>query len=148
MNRIKNIFLSGIFLSLAGPAFAQNSYLCAEDMITGFSFDRGTHQWKSAEFRAQAKYIITSSTEPSRKWEVKETGSSFPIGFCEKDFDDDGKLRCKGIGKDFLFNRKSMRFLTTYTVGYWNEDSLRNIAPNRREGDDTPGMAIGRCTVL
>ncbi len=148
MNRVKSVFFTGIFLAFAASASAQSSYLCAEDMITGFSFDRGAHQWKRAEFKAEAKYIVTRSTEPSRKWEVKETGSSFPVAICEKDFDDNGKLRCIGLGKDFLFNRKSMRFLTTYTVGYWNEDALRTIVPARSEGDDTPGMAIGRCTTL
>lgn len=148
MNHIKSIVLSGIFLAFAAPALAQSSYLCAEDMIAGFSFDRGEHRWKRAEFRAEAKYIVTRSTEPSRKWEVNETGSSIPIALCKNDFDEDGKIRCVGFGQDFLFNRKSLRFLKTYTVGYWNEDALRAIVPARSEGDDTPGMAIGRCTAL
>lgn len=148
MNRIWNVFLYGILLSLAVPASAQNSYLCAEDMITGFSFDRGAHRWQRAEFKAEGKFIIARASEPSRKWEVKETGSSVPVAVCGKDFDEDGKIRCVGIGKDFLFNQKSMRFLTTYTVGYWNENALRAIVPGRNEGDDTPGMAIGRCTAL
>jgi hypothetical protein len=142
-------FLALVYLSAIGvSASAQNSYVCVEDLATGFSFDRSQKQWKSVDFKPNSKYLISRSRDSSRIWEIKEMGSSAPTAFCEKDFSDSGQIRCNGIGKEFLFNRKSLRFLATYTVGFWNEDALRSFVPNRNEGDDTPTLIIGRCNVL
>jgi hypothetical protein len=142
-----NRFVQLLGLSAALPAFAQG-YLCSEDVVTGFSFDRDTQQWVSANYRAAAQYLVAPSKSSTAQWEVRETGARIASAYCEQDFSALDLLRCHGVGNDFMFNRMSMRFLKTYVSGYWNEESLQVLNPKRLEGNDAPGMAIGRCTAL
>lgn len=134
-------------LMAVSTAFAQ-SYICAVDAATGFSYDKVLRQWSSVNFKAVSKYVISRTKDQSSAWKVTETGESIPTTFCKQDFDRDGELRCIGLEEVFLFNRKSMRFMTTNTMGYWNEGSLQNVFPNRNEGSLTPAISIGRCTLL
>lgn len=147
MHLLLNLIVLAQLVAVAPSALAQ-SYVCAVDAATGFAYDKATRQWKSADFKPDSKYVISRTKEQSHAWQVTETGASVPTAFCEKGFTDDGELGCSGLGYEFFFNRKSMRFLKAYMIGYWNEESMRAISPKRREGDDTPALLIGRCTSL
>jgi len=92
--------------------------------MQGFTFDRTARQWRGASFKTDGKFVVTHSKKPSFVWEVKEIGSTYWTLICKKEFSNNGEVHCDGLGGQFFFNRKSMRFLATYTIGYWNEETL------------------------
>jgi hypothetical protein len=112
------------------------SYLCAADKSVGFSFHKITGEWKRAFFRAEDKYIISKSKKKGFTWEVKRVGNQMALTFCEEAY---GYLFCKGI-YNFYFNKNNLRFLMTYSYGYWNN--------TQEEGDEVPQMEIGKCDPL
>jgi hypothetical protein len=46
---------------------------------------------------------------------------------------------------DLRFNKRQLRFLSVYPIGYWSDDTSN---PAHREGDNTPALAIGKCRAL
>ncbi len=57
------------------------------------------------------------------------------------EFNDSGYLNCSGFYA-LSFNKKNLRFLLTYRVGYVNA-GIAGV-----EGDDTPSMTIGKCSPM
>src|SRR2546425_3487361 len=105
--------------SASGPA-----YFCAADQATGFTFNGATKQWGTAQLQPNLKLVISRSTMPGYVWEAKEVGSSTADMFCEQDFSSGDLLHCKGFFKELRFNKKLMRFLYSYSSGYWDEGVL------------------------
>jgi hypothetical protein len=138
-----------VLLGAAHPSFAaEERYLCTEDSSTGFSFNKQTKQWGTANFKVSGPYVVARSTVEmwsKYKYVVTEMGSdgSAPLATCSNDFNEYGNLLCDGL-TEFRFNRKRMRFLKIYAVGYWN-DTTDPKMDFLREGTNTPAMAIGRC---
>lgn len=141
--------LSIIFLaSLAVEAAAADRFLCVADKITGFNYDKHRQQWRQADFAPSLKLVISRAKNETYTWTIGELGSDTIKLFCKNDFSDSGLLYCSGIGLDLRFNKKLMRFLYTYSIGYWDENAYKSLYPGRKEGDDTPAMAIGKCSPL
>lgn len=129
------------------PAFmatAGDSYLCAAEKTTGFTYDAASKTWKSADFRSDKKIAITRAKQKPYAWEAKEVGDSRPAAVCEHDFNEAGNLFCSGVF-DLRFNKRQLRFLYVYPIGYWSDDN--QVAPSK-EGLNTPALAIGRCRAL
>lgn len=122
--------------ALLAPASA-NTLICSVEMLAGLTLDRPGGKWRAGTAKPPTKYLLRNSTEPNRKYEVVEFGSPTVLGFCGKEFERD-ELQCSGFDSEFFFSKADMRFIRTYTWGYWNEKSLNAISPNRREGADTP----------
>ncbi len=128
-------------LSAMTAAQAADSYLCVAEMTTGFTYDATKKMWRSADFRSEKKIAITRAKSKSYQWEAKEVGDARPAAICEKDFNEAGNLFCTGVF-DLRFNRRQLRFLYAYPIGYWSD------GVGAREGENTPAMAIGRCREL
>lgn len=134
--------ITGVLIS--SGVWAADSYLCVADLTTGFTFDGSKKKWTSADFRSEKKLVITRSKQKLHAWEVKEAGDTRPGATCEKDFNEAGNLFCSGIF-DLRFNNRKLRFLYVYPIGYWSDDDKGAMS---REGDNTPALAIGKCTPL
>jgi hypothetical protein len=136
------VLIAGLLIS--SSVWAADSYLCVAEMTTGFSFDGSKKKWISADFRSEKKLVITRAKQKLHAWEVKEAGDTRPGATCEKDFNEAGNLFCSGIF-DLRFNSRKLRFLYVYPIGYWSDDDKGSMS---REGDNTPALAIGKCTPL
>ncbi|MCM2288114.1 MAG: hypothetical protein NDI67_03720 [Sulfuritalea sp.] len=134
-------FLFGMLLTL--NAGAADSYVCVAELTTGFSFDGAKKKWKSADFRSEKKLVITRSKQRSHAWEAKEVGDNRPGATCENDFNEAGNLFCSGVF-DIRFNNRNLRFLYVYPIGYWSDGDKSGMS---REGENTPALAIGKCSV-
>ena len=134
--------------NLVAAAEEPTGFLCVSEAATGFGYNAATKSWQVTKFKATANYLLTRSSRTGAKWEVKEVGSRSPSMFCQADLSQEQLLSCQGFGAEFRFNGKLLRFMYTYTVGYWNEDTALAIAPGRKEGDDTPALVIGKCSPL
>ena len=147
---------------LAIQAHAQ-SWICLEEMATGLYLNESTNKWEIANFRPTEKYLVAPIPEQINSdspevipYGIKSFGEGYNKYSCKEGFflntniseteqPDYMKidiLNCKGIG-DFKFDRRSLRFLRTYPVGYIrkNEDGTEN-------GNDTPLVAVGTCAPL
>ena len=133
-----------VTLTLTASALASESYVCITEMTTGFNFDAKADRWKNAVFRSEKKIAITRAVKKPYAWEAKEVGDTRPSATCEQDFNDAGNLFCSGIF-DLRFNKRHLRFLYVYPIGYWSDDKA---SPTTREGVNTPAMAIGTCRAL
>jgi hypothetical protein len=138
------IFGFGCF---AANAFAQ-SLVCSTEMAAGMSFNRTTKTWSAGTFRPEAKYVVVKSDNNAFKFEVRRFGAKTAVAWCESDFSEHGLLQCKGLFQEFSFSRADLRFLHVYSAGYWNESSINRISPTRKEGEDTPAVAVGTCASL
>ena len=128
-------------LLFSGAALAADSYLCVAEQTTGFSYDAAKKAWRSADFRSEKKIAITRAAKKAGVLEAKEVGDSRPGAVCEQDFNEAGNLFCSGVF-DLRFNRRQLRFLYVYPIGYWSDGAAS------REGENTPALAIGRCREL
>ena len=146
-------FMSRLTLSLLAaasffPALASSqTMVCSTDMVAGITFNRAAGRWEAGVGRPQAKYVLRRSDNTRLKYEVVQSGSKTAIGFCDKEFEG-GTLKCWGFGSDFYFSKLDLRFLRTYTLGYWNESTINAISPGRKEGADTPSVEAGTCAAL
>lgn len=131
-------------LLLVAPAIAGESYLCSAELTTGFTYDADRKTWRSADFRSEKKIAITRAKNKPYAWEAKEVGDAKPASVCEQDFNEAGYLFCSGVF-DLRFNKRQLRFLYVYPIGYWSDDSR---AAASKEGANTPALAIGHCRAL
>jgi len=130
---MKKFLLIALFPILS---FAQNSYLCVPTSSTGFKFDSNTKKWNRKFLSDDLKQILIK-TDGDWKW--KNFGQEWGL-VCNKDFEKDGLLICPVIGGEVKFNKKTLRYIQTYTMGY-----IEGIENNK---SDTPGMTIGTCSPL
>lgn len=114
------------------------SYLCVLDLLTGFTEDETSRQWRRANFKQEEKYLLTRSNDPKAAWVVRRLGSAATTSWCRSDFNEDSKLFCEGFS-DFKFNRKKLRFIYINTFGNSFLDE---------HGSDDIGIGIGKCTPL
>lgn len=136
-----------IALVIGGVAQAQG-LICSTEFAAGLSFNKSSKKWESTTFRAESKFVVVRSESPYWNWEVRALGSKSPVAICKDDFSEREQLMCAGLGKEFYFNKGSMRFLLLYMAGFWNEESLKGAMPGHSEGDDTPSISGGFCTSL
>lgn len=119
------------------------SYLCAIDQTTGFKPDAGSSRWQSTTFRSDEKIIVSRTTKQPEKFEVKQLGSSLPSATCREMAS--GLLDCDGLGTNYLINLKTMRYMSVFANGYWNDDPENMML---KPGANTPSMGIGRCSIV
>ena len=143
---MKRHIVSFIALLFCSSALAE-SYLCIADLATGFTFDEKTREWRQAKFKADKKYIISKNKDGGNAWMVKEMGKKFPNAWCGAGFNDVGWLYCGEKQADFRMNKENLRFLAFYPFGYWTTGTKGFDKPVR-EGEDTPFIEIGKCTIL
>ncbi len=117
----------------------EERYICVADKATGFKYSPKTKSWEQANFKVdKEKFIITSPKNKKTGFEIRTLGSR--VSFCSSD------PLLNEIGLDYIpfncftgqfkFNKKTGRFLRTYSPGYIGGD----------DDDDTPYIAIGKCS--
>lgn len=144
-------FVVAAVLSLsAGVGQAADAYLCATQMVTGFSYDEAGHGWRPADFKGGGKYLVSRSRVDGAEWEVVKVGDAVPSAFCKEDFSKAGTLTCRGFD-EFKMNRINLRFIHAYLVGYWTDDheGRRQRDPALfKEGENAPFLELGECSAL
>ena len=136
------------WLTLGSSSGIAQGMVCSTEFAAGIGYDKANKRWHSTTFRASEKFVLARSQNPNAKWEVKQLGSNSPVAWCRQDFSAEELLSCSGISQEFHFNRRALRFVHAYTAGYWNEESMKQLLPNRQEGNDTPSVSVGLCTTL
>jgi len=130
---MKKILLIALFPILS---FAQNSYLCVPTSSTGFKFDSNTKKWNSTFLSNDLKQILIKTDSG---WQWRDFGRNWGLK-CDLKFEDDGLIICPVFYGEVKFNKKTLRYIQTYTAGY--VEGIDNNKP------DTPGMTIGTCSPL
>jgi hypothetical protein len=145
--RICLLVLASCISSGSGAA---ESYLCIEDMTTGFSYNKARNQWTEASFKSGGKFLVTKwKGQGGYKWAVKEIGRDVPSAQCEEDFNDVGNLFCRGMDT-FNMNKNTRRFIRSFLHGYWQDDNpgAGDNPFKMKEGENTPVISIGKCSSL
>lgn len=149
---MKKTLLATVLAAITTLAMGQSptAYLCTADKAVGFAFDATNKQWVNRNFRTEEKYMISRSTASDIAWEVKTVGQKYALIFCKKDFNSSGYLFCEGVGTNFRFNNDSLRYMSVYMLGYWTDGKLASKENSflGKEGSDTPGIEIGKCSPL
>lgn len=135
------------------PTYAKaESWLCITDRATGFYYDERSRQWKQTNFNVEeSKYVLRRSPRSETAWELQKFGeeSMVPYAFCKDGFNDVGILRCNGFSAGVvLFNRNNGRFSNFSGGSYHSFDPNSDLELFRKEGSDSPFVALGRCTKI
>ena len=142
------LFVATALFFVLPAVSAASAYLCLPKETVGFQYDETVKQWKRKDFKSAAKYIVSLSQYKNYAWEVKYYGQKEPIYLCREGFNDLGYLFCDNSG-EFRMNRKNMRYIRTYVLGYYNcnvEDEEGKII--KEDGSCTPFIEIGICSKL
>lgn len=136
------------------PTLAQDAYLCVAEGVAGIAYYEQTKQWSATIFSPSGKkHIIRRAKDGERslgplggdefKWGLFNFGSAIPTTICRDDFSESGTIFCQSLTTLF-FSRKTLRYQTTYQIGYVNPD----ISGKDKEGGDTPHIEFGKCSPL
>jgi len=139
------LFLSILLSSFSYNVIATEQYICTANKSTGFSYNKATKEWNSTHFKADSKYLFSTSKDKKYTYKVSKFGSKSPVALCNQLFSDHGSIQCnEGFGTDFRFNKENGRYLFIMGFGYY---FVRPDTPNgtKDEGSDTPFMEIGKC---
>jgi len=143
----------GVLALYATSASGQNSYICVAEHMAGFAYDARSKAWFTGRFKPDMRLVIRRAKDvpapfarKTVKWEMADLGSRIGSSWCD-DFNDRGWLLCSGMA-EFRFNKTTLRFLRIYTAGYWNSDLSAAAYAFLRDGEDTPLMAIGKCSPI
>lgn len=138
MKKIK-LLVTLLISTNSSLALSQTSYLCIPDLSTGFVYRKNLDKWATTTFDvSKNKYLLSKSS--NGLWQWKNFGKELSIN-CKGEIDEYGYLICNGM-EQITFNKKSLRFIKIYKVGYVNKGIVGN------EGEDTPSMDIGTCSPL
>lgn len=147
---MKNLItvLAILLVTFSNAVLAEDAtYLCVAEDSTGFKFEDGA--WKVAHFNVDdEKYILRKFREgESQKpqdpepYRVFTFGNPNPHQVCEVDgFGFQGYIICRGFNGEFIFKRKTGRFLLTFTLGYVEGDYV--------ESEYTPNITRGKCSEI
>lgn len=132
--------LIAIFLFFFSSISLADGYVCIADKSTGFKYDKNQRTWTTATFNvSDSKYTLTQSNG-QWKWNKFGEQNIFPSN-CGQ-FNEYGYLRCSPIMSSLSFNKKNLRYMLIYEVGYVSGGIVGT------EGGDTPNMEIGKCSPM
>ena len=138
MKKIK-LLITLLISTNSSLALSQTSYLCIPDLSTGFAYRKNLDKWTTTTFDvSKDKYLLSKSSKG--EWQWKNFGKEGSLT-CDGEINEYGYLNCNG-SEQISFNKKNLRFMLIYKVGYLNKGILGN------EGEDTPRMDIGTCSPL
>jgi hypothetical protein len=129
-----------IFLGITALFAAEERYLCVAEKSTGFSYEKGMKRWVSTNFNVDGdKYLIMKSNAAKAKLEIKYIGQDFPICWCGKGFNEHGQAHFKCIDGEYVFNKKTNRYIRSAILGYTEGEDLFEL---------TPFIEIGKCSTF
>jgi hypothetical protein len=134
-------------LSILGTSLCKRVLPLVADMATGFAFDKNRKELHSANFKADGKYFVSKPSEliPGLDlylWQVTQVGTIVPESMCENNFNH-GVLVCNTGVSLFRMSSRTLRFMLIYQMGY-----VIDGTEEMKEGENTPYMAIGKCSPL
>lgn len=133
--KTKKITLMALALCATTNLLAQD-YLCIATSAAGFVSNPTTKKWERAFFKIEDEKNVLKKGPNGYEW--RDFGKSSGL-LCEGTFNENGYLRCNVFYGSVIFNKKTLRYLETYTSGYVDGvDSNVN----------TPHMKIGNCTPI
>lgn len=131
MKKLIFMFSSLIFTNIC---IAQQAYICVANDSTGFNYNANTSSWGRAGFKVNDEKKLLKKVGQEWEW------SSFGTTFTHKcgEINSHGYLNCDVIFGTLRFNKNTLRYIETYTVGYIDGD----------KGGNTPSITIGKCSPL
>jgi hypothetical protein len=131
MKKLILLFSSLIFTNIC---IAQQAYICIANDSTGFSYNAKTNSWGRTGFKVNDEKKLLKRVGQGWEW------SSFGSTFTQKcgEINSYGYLNCDVLFGTLRFNKNTLRYIETYTVGYIDGD---------KDGD-TPNITIGKCSPL
>lgn len=136
-----------VCLFLFSSVVAGDQWLCIPDRAIGFVYNEVKQKWTEASFKVEEKrWIISESESAGYAYEVNRFGKDnldLTSLYCKEDFSEYGYLSCDGAG-ELRFNRDNLRYIKTYTLGYFNV--LPDVNKIADADSDTPSMEIGKCS--
>ena len=142
----RRFVLAVVLMSVSSAAGAE-SWVCVGDLATGFTYNKRAKHWATTAFTADRKYVISPVPKDplnKAKYLVKVMGDDLGIAGCYDDFANWGQLQCSGTF-EFIFNRRTGRFLAAHTLGYVTDTLPERFAA---QGEDEPLMEIGTCATI
>lgn len=131
---------------MVSPIFSlgQTAYICIPTASTGFSIKNGGSKWETTRFRIDdVKKILKRN---NGKWEWSKFGESLGFSDCGGDdfgvggdFNSAGYIFCNTFGGHVRMNKKTLRYIETYEIGFIDGKDLNT---------DTPSIDIGTCSPL
>ena len=150
---------------LSAAVFAEDSYLCVADKVTGFEFSNQSKLWEVAAISGDRhKYVVKPLSTGSERYNmgyrsvVQDLGNDgAEIAFCRLGSDVYGWLNCGEPSDPYKLNIRleTMRFIMTSNGSYLT--STREIFVEGQEvqvrkvpdkGGDAPIIAIGSCNPM
>jgi len=131
---MKNPIALFLMLMFTNLCFAQQAYICLANDSTGFSYNTTTNSWVKTGFDVSDRKKLLKKVGSGWEW------SSFGSNYAEKcgAINNYGLLNCDLLLGSIRFNKNTLRFIETYTVGYLDGD----------KNGDTPHITIGKCSPL
>jgi hypothetical protein len=139
MKNIVKILLFNVGALCISNVYAETTYICVADKSAGFLYDQRQKTWNTATFNVSDSKYTLSQNSGSWKWKKIGEQSNSPIE-CEKQFTEYGYLNCNSGFTDIQFNKKNLRYIKIYRVGYVNVGIIG------KDGEDTPNIEIGKCS--
>ena len=121
------------------------TYVCSPEVSSGVKFDESSNKFSSAEFKADAKYIISKYS----RWVVNYFGQNVDLttgqGCDDSVMSETGfhRLSCNIIGGQMLVDLKEMKFIRTNMMGYTgvnNSEEQSNL--------NNPFVEVGVCSIV
>lgn len=110
------------------------TYFCVSEAAGGLMFNPTLKAWTGTNFKPQTKWLVKIESGFAK---VKQFDDSDYIS-CGK-LSEYGVVSCNIFFGGFIFNNKTLRFQSTYLIGYvGGEDS----------NDNTPHIEAGSCSVM
>lgn len=123
------------FLSLVSSlSSAQQAYVCLANSSTGFSYNSNTRSWDRTNFKTGDEKKLLKKFSGGWEWSSFGEASTQKCG----EINSYGYLNCDILFGTLRFNKNTLRYIETYTVGYLDGD----------KGGDTPSITIGKCSAL
>lgn len=131
------------------------SFLCIEDKVTGFQYDKKLKTWNHLRLNTE-KYIVRALTND--EWAIRKNnylpntpipyavftfGVKEPaIGYCGFTTLNSRFLSCDTYAYVFKLDTESLRFIKAYTHGYTLTEE------DKEYGNFSPNIGIGKCSEI
>jgi hypothetical protein len=114
-------------------AFADATYECVTDLVSGFHYDEDYRAWENATFLPGERFVVTEVREGV--YQVVRMGKSSKwSAVCTPRSDQtEDSFSCMSGADQFHFNTKERRFTAFRYFGYWNGST------------DSLSISIGQC---
>ena len=139
------ILISITILFFSSFARGQEAFICIPSARTGFAVNDATKKWEVTRFSINEDKKILKKI--NAKWEWRKFGDKGGYSDCNnradtnsKDgFNSAGFIFCEVLGGSMRMSKKSLRYIETYEIGFF--DGIDKNA-------DTPMIEMGTCSPL